>query len=71
MAKVVEREKLKAIGQRNRIKGEVENRCQQEVNIKNLIIEKQKKLERYEAQLESLKKVEAFQRDGIEKLLYS
>lgn len=45
-AKRIEREKLKAIGQRNRVDSEVENRNRQKQMLESLIKEKQTELER-------------------------
>jgi len=64
----IEKEKLRAIGQRNKVVSEVEDRKRQEIAIQAAIAEKRAELERYMVQLGSLEKVEAEQQALIEKL---
>ncbi|OQR91265.1 Intraflagellar Transport Protein 20 [Achlya hypogyna] len=67
-AKRIELEKLKAIGQRNRVDNEIENRNRQKTMLEVLIKEKQTELERYCQQYISLTKIEDEQQQLIEKL---
>ncbi|KAH9056057.1 hypothetical protein Ae201684P_021796 [Aphanomyces euteiches] len=67
-AKRIEIEKLKAIGQRNRVDNEVENRNRQKLMLEVLIKEKQTELERYCQQYASLTKIEDEQQQLIDKL---
>ncbi|KAF0693503.1 Aste57867_15529 [Aphanomyces stellatus] len=69
-AKRIEIEKLKAIGQRNRVDNEVENRNRQKLMLEVLIKEKQTELERrsYCQQYASLSKIEDEQMQLMEKL---
>ncbi|TYZ67364.1 hypothetical protein PybrP1_010467 [[Pythium] brassicae (nom. inval.)] len=67
-AKRIEREKLKAIGQRNRVDSEVENRNRQKQLLESLIKEKQTELERYHLQYQSLTKIADEQQALIDKL---
>uniref|UniRef100_K3XDM9 Intraflagellar transport protein 20 n=1 Tax=Globisporangium ultimum (strain ATCC 200006 / CBS 805.95 / DAOM BR144) TaxID=431595 RepID=K3XDM9_GLOUD len=67
-AKRIEREKLKAIGQRNRVDSEVENRNRQKQMLESLIKEKQTELERYDLQHQSLTKIADEQQALIDKL---
>ena len=60
--------KLKAIGARNKIEGEEDNRRKKEQELKTLINEKKMMLERLTFQYESLAKVENEQKLTIEKL---
>jgi len=59
---------LKAIGARNKIEGEEDNRRKKEQELKTQINEKKMMLERLTYQFESLSKVEAEQKLTIEKL---
>jgi intraflagellar transport protein 20 len=59
---------LKAIGARNKIEGEEDNRRKKEQELKTLINEKKMMLERLTFQHESLSKVENEQKLTIEKL---
>ena len=61
VSKCVEVEKMKAIGQRNRLESEEEDRERQRVGHENIIREKRVMLERYQTQYASLKQVEACQ----------
>ncbi len=70
-AKSIEAEKLKAIGARNRVEGEVEHRRRRKKELAGLLAEKRAELARYTAQLESLQKIEAEQKLLIEKLANS
>ncbi|DBA03608.1 TPA: hypothetical protein N0F65_006787 [Lagenidium giganteum] len=67
-AKRIEREKLKAIGQRNKVDSEVENRNRQKQMLELLIREKQTELERYNVQFQSLTKIADEQQLLIDKL---
>ncbi|KAG1692636.1 hypothetical protein DVH05_025118 [Phytophthora capsici] len=67
-AKRIEREKLKAIGQRNRVDSEVENRNRQKQMLELLIKEKKTELERYNLQFQSLTKIANEQQQLMEKL---
>ena len=67
-AEKIERQKLRAIGQRNRVEGEQENRARQRRLLQALLAEQEAALERYGAQYGSLQKVEQDQRAMIEKL---
>ncbi|GAB9476597.1 hypothetical protein Gpo141_00013660 [Globisporangium polare] len=67
-AKRIEREKLKAIGQRNRVDSEIENRNRQKQMLESLIKEKQTELERYHLQYQSLTKIADEQQVLIDKL---
>ena len=67
-AQKIEDAKLKAIGARNKIEGEEDNRRKREQELKTLINEKKMMLERLTYQHESLCKVENEQKLTIEKL---
>ncbi|KAF4323992.1 hypothetical protein BBO99_00002542 [Phytophthora kernoviae] len=67
-AKRIEREKLKAIGQRNRVDSEVENRNRQKQMLELQIKEKKTELERYNLQFQSLSKIADEQQLLIDKL---
>ncbi|KAL3666040.1 hypothetical protein V7S43_008833 [Phytophthora oleae] len=67
-AKRIEREKLKAIGQRNRVDSEVENRNRQKQMLELLIKEKKTELERYNLQFQSLTKIADEQQLLMDKL---
>ncbi|KAE9325013.1 hypothetical protein PF001_g3158 [Phytophthora fragariae] len=67
-AKRIEREKLKAIGQRNRVDSEVENRNRQKQMLELLIKEKKTELERYNLQFQSLSKIADEQQLLMDKL---
>ena len=67
-AQKIEDAKLKAIGARNKIEGEEDNRRKREQELKTLINEKKMMLERLTYQHESLTKVENEQKLTIEKL---
>nr|CCA24765.1 Intraflagellar Transport Protein 20 putative [Albugo laibachii Nc14] len=64
----IEREKLKAIGERNKVESELENRNRQKGIMLVLIKEKETELERYNLQYESLFKVLEEQQALMEKL---
>ena len=66
--KVIEKEKLKALGKRNQLYEEMESRTKREQEIKVLIREKKEELERLKLQSASLLKIEAEQKLAIEKL---
>lgn len=61
VSKCVEVEKMKAIGQRNRLESEEKDKERQRVGHENIIREKRVMLERYQTQYVSLKQVEACQ----------
>ena len=67
-SKVIENEKLKALGKRNQLYDEIESRGKREQELKVLIREKKEELERLKYQSESLLKIEAEQKMTIEKL---
>ncbi|GBG24335.1 Intraflagellar transport protein 20-like [Hondaea fermentalgiana] len=67
-AKIIEKEKLRAIGQRNLVDAEIETRKQKQRQRMLLLQEREAELERLETQLNSLAKVEADQLALIEKL---
>ena len=67
-AKKIERAKLKAIGQRNKLESEVEDRKRQQNELRSVIDEKHAELERLRVEHQSLVKVEQEQRALIEKL---
>lgn len=67
-ARRIEREKLKAIGQRNRVDSEVENRNRQKQMLELLIKEKKTELERYNLQYQSLAKIADEQQLLMDKL---
>ena len=64
----IEDAKLKAIGARNKIEGEEDNRRKKEQELKTIINEKKMILERLTYEYESLQKVENEQKLTIEKL---
>ena len=67
-SKVIENEKLKALGKRNQLYDEIESRGKREQELRVLIREKKEELERLKYQSESLLKIEAEQKMTIEKL---
>jgi len=67
-AEKIEREKLRAIGQRNMVESEVENRESKKRALQAQINEKMAELERYNKQYNSLVNLEAEQLALIEKL---
>ncbi|KAI9144949.1 intraflagellar transport protein 20-like protein [Paraphysoderma sedebokerense] len=67
-SKQIEREKLKAIGQRNRLKNEAGNRRTQQNSQVALIRERQAELDRLTIEYESLSQVEQEQNVFIESL---
>ena len=67
-AQKIEDAKLKAIGARNKIEGEEDNRRKKEQELKTLINEKKMILERLTYEYESLTKVDTEQQRTIEKL---
>lgn len=64
----IEQEKLRAVGIRNQMENEAENRKKKQQELEVVINEKRAELERYLYQLESLNKVEEEQRKLIERL---
>eukprot|EP00347_Sterkiella_histriomuscorum_P012613 403367897 len=67
-AQKIEDAKLKAVGARNKIEGEEDNRKKREQELKTLINEKKMELERLTYQHDSLQKVANEQKLTIEKL---
>mmetsp|Transcript_18155 Transcript_18155/g.35662 ORF Transcript_18155/g.35662 Transcript_18155/m.35662 type:complete len:134 (-) Transcript_18155:51-452(-) len=67
-AQIIEKEKLRAIGQRNLVDAEIETRKTKQRQHMLLLREKEAELERLETQIASLEKVEADQLALIEKL---
>ncbi|KAM3142966.1 hypothetical protein pb186bvf_005029 [Paramecium bursaria] len=67
-AKKIELEKLRAIGERNKVETEQENRKKKLMELSNVLNEKRAELDRYQIELDSLQKVEQDQRILIEKL---
>ncbi|EGB09059.1 hypothetical protein AURANDRAFT_25489, partial [Aureococcus anophagefferens] len=67
-AQRIEKAKLKAIGMRNRVLSERENRDQHRRALQAMIAEKTAELERYQTQHQSLSQVEAEQRALVDKL---
>ena len=67
-AQKIEDAKLRAVGSRNKIEGEEDNRRKKEQELKTLINEKKMMLERLTYQYESLQKVANEQKLTIEKL---
>lgn len=67
-AEVIEKAKLKAIGQRNLVEGERDTRKRKAREVQALVDERNAELARLEAEYESLRQVEAEQKDFIEKL---
>ena len=67
-SKVIEAEKLKAIGLANRVDSEREVRKRKQLELQAMINEKKAELERLNSQHESLQRVEADQKALIEKL---
>ena len=67
-ADLIEREKLKAIGQRNLVEHERDVRKRKQQELRSIIAEKRAELERCRLQYECLLRVEAEQKELIEKL---
>merc|ERR1712227_162705 len=67
-SRVIESEKLKAIGLGNRVEHEKEVRKRKQVELQAMINEKKAEMERLNTQLDSLGRVEAEQKALIEKL---
>ncbi|EGR28705.1 intraflagellar transport protein, putative [Ichthyophthirius multifiliis] len=67
-AKKIEQQKLRAIGERNKVETESENRKKKIMELNNLLNEKKAELERYSTEFESIQKVESEQKHLIEKL---
>ncbi|EAR97273.1 intraflagellar transporter-like protein (macronuclear) [Tetrahymena thermophila SB210] len=67
-AKKIEQQKLRAIGERNKVESEAENRKKKMMDLNNLLNEKKAELERYSTELESIQKVESEQKYLIDKL---
>ncbi|KAI9206893.1 intraflagellar transport protein 20 [Polychytrium aggregatum] len=69
-ARQIEAEKLKVIGLRNQVEGEVEARKSKQTELQTLIKEKQAELDRLAAQADSLVKVQNEQQTLIETLSF-
>uniref|UniRef100_A0A8C4RBX7 Intraflagellar transport 20 homolog (Chlamydomonas) n=1 Tax=Eptatretus burgeri TaxID=7764 RepID=A0A8C4RBX7_EPTBU len=69
LAKVVESEKMKAIGVRSQLASAEKQRTAQQQKLQALIAEKKAQLERYRVQYEALLKVEAEQEEFIEQFV--
>ncbi|XP_078600116.1 intraflagellar transport protein 20 homolog [Branchiostoma floridae x Branchiostoma japonicum] len=69
LAKEVEKEKMKAIGNRNQLKSMAKQREAQEQQLQALISEKKTQLERYRVQYEALLKDEAEQQEFVEQFI--
>ena len=67
-AKVLENEKLKAIGLTNRVDSEADNRNRKQAELNSMVNEKKAELERLNAFIESLMRVDADQKAMIERL---
>ena len=67
-ANKIEAQKLRAVGVKNQVDGEKENRIKKQQELHTLIGERMAELERYTYQYESLVKVEAEQKQKIDKL---
>lgn len=67
-AKKIEFEKLRAIGQRHRVEGEVETRARRKHALQGMIKERTMEFERYVEEYDSLARVEAEQQALIERL---
>jgi intraflagellar transport protein 20 len=67
-AKKIEFEKLKAIGQRNAVESEIENRENKKKAMQAQINEKLSELERFNKQYQSLQQIESEQNALIERL---
>ncbi|KAJ3300129.1 Intraflagellar transport protein 20 [Borealophlyctis nickersoniae] len=65
-ARQIETEKLKAIGQRNRVESEMENRKSKRLQMQSLIKERQAELDRLTTQADSLLKMQQEQQALIE-----
>lgn len=68
LGKAIEREKLRAIGNRNIVESEAEERGRMVQEAEVRLREKRIELDRHKAEYESLKKVELFQRRTIQGL---
>lgn len=64
----IEKEKLRALGERNKWESEAENRKKKMMDLNNLLNEKKAELDRYTVELESLNKMEQEQKALINKL---
>lgn len=53
-AKKIEQEKLRAVGERNKVESEEENRKKKMMDLNNLLNEKKSEMERYTIEFESL-----------------
>ena len=69
MSKELEKEKMGAIGARNKLKSASRSREQQHQQLHSLVVEKQLSLERLRLEYESLKKVEQEQQEFIDQLI--
>ncbi|CAM9767424.1 unnamed protein product [Ascophyllum nodosum] len=64
----IEKEKLRAIGQRNKVEGELEYRMRQKVALQTMLKENMVELDRHNLQYQSLLRVESKQLALIERL---
>jgi intraflagellar transport protein 20 len=64
----VEKEMLRALGERNKVEAEPENRKKKMLELNNLLNEKKSELERYTVELESLARVDQEQKTLIKRL---
>lgn len=64
----IEKEKLRALGERNKWESQAENRKKKMMDLNNLLNEKKAELDRYTVELESLNKMEQEQKALINKL---
>lgn len=58
-SKKIELQKLRAIGERNKVESEADNRKKKMLDLNNLLNERKAELERYTTELDSLAKAEA------------
>lgn len=71
LGKAIEQEKLRAIGYRNIVESETEERARMAQEAEVRLREKRLELDRYKAEYESLKKVELFQQMSFQALSQS
>ncbi|CAN0533351.1 unnamed protein product [Ectocarpus sp. 12 AP-2014] len=64
----IDKEKLRAIGQRNKVEGELEYRLRQKASIQTMLREKMLELDRQNLQYQSLLRIESEQLALIERL---
>eukprot|EP00796_Vickermania_ingenoplastis_P005949 gene5949-4258_t len=71
LGKAIEQEKLRAIGNRNIVESEAEERARMVQEAEVRLREKRIELDRYKAEYDSLKKVEQFQQQTFQRLSQS